>query len=131
MFSYEFGDFAMAFRAFELSSFALLGLAYSSKTPPLPCFGHLDARKHRTCHALPTRALEGAARAPAQCPEGALSSQEYKCPSRRASKQKLQLHRRGDAKNIFRHASKKRLKNSASLCERDCTFCDSISVDSV
>ena len=33
----------------------------ASKTPPLPCFGHLDARKHRTCHALATRALEGAA----------------------------------------------------------------------
>ena len=38
---------------------ALLHLA--SKTPPLPCFGHLDARKHRTCRALATWALEGAA----------------------------------------------------------------------
>ena len=48
---------------------ALLHLA--SKTPPLPCFGHLDARKHRTCHALATRALEGAARGPARCTRGA------------------------------------------------------------
>ena len=43
----------------------------ASKTPPLPCFGHLDARKHRTCRALATRALEGAARGPARCPRGA------------------------------------------------------------
>ena len=41
------------------------------KTAPLPCFGHLDARKHRTCHALATQALEGAARGPARCPRGA------------------------------------------------------------
>ena len=43
----------------------------ASKTPPLPCFGHLDARKHRTCRALATRALEGAARGPARCPRAA------------------------------------------------------------
>ena len=43
----------------------------ASETPPLPCFGHLDARKYRTCRALATRALEGAARGPARCPRGA------------------------------------------------------------
>ena len=48
-----------------------LGLEYGSKTPPLPCFGHLDARKHRTCRALATQALERAARGPARCPRGA------------------------------------------------------------
>ena len=37
----------------------------------MPCFGHLGTRKHRTCHALATQALKGAARGPARCPRGA------------------------------------------------------------
>jgi hypothetical protein len=44
---------------------------YASNLPSLPCFGHLDARKHRTCRALAPSAPEGAARAPARCPRGA------------------------------------------------------------
>jgi hypothetical protein len=51
---------ALATWALENTAPAVLWPLGRSKTPHLPCFGHLGARKHRTCRALATWALDRA-----------------------------------------------------------------------